>query len=758
MTVSTVVDHNDYTGNGITTSFPYTFRIFKKTDLTVSVIDLSENITVLVLDTDYTVTNAGGYEGGSVVLTTPLANGWQISIARELEATQETDLRNQGKFFAEVHEDAFDKLTMLIQQVGSMLNLALRKPTSIANWYDAMNNYIRNLKDPRDPQDAATKKYTDDLYNQFSNLLNTIIDTIQNGLYGYNEKRSFELGNTLLYPNDILLWESNGQYYRWDGPLPKVVPPGSTPGSTGGIAEGKWRNVGDAALRADLAANTGAGIVNTSSGKSVQKELDGIKVGYKTPEDFGAVGDGVTNDTAAITAAIAYCSLLGIPLRVPAKPYVYNGGTITLPIAIIGDRVPDYNASTNTMTNGSRIIGGMRFSANNVVIENIGFKRPAGSPGDCLVLSTNNAAGASARVRNVVGAGLSPTDAYHSCLIEGYDAVHVSDVTGAYNLFGVALKSRNVVAKGLITYSCDTGLIIKSDAEFSTAKNVVVTGHVNVGNGVCSQGVWIIATTAQMERILVSNLESTGTQINCRINASSGVANDIVINGVNYSGATYADFVIDGGASGKLYNVSLNGVSAVSSAKLASVGYCEQLTVNGFYGSITNAATVNTAFEVSSGVGLFVGSSMHLAVNYGASLAGLSLGNGYVNNRLSAVKAKVLGSGKPRPGYTDVTVSGTAQALTVGDSLFGFGVANISTAAASSSYSSINVNDSFGQPISPGFKLTVRNGSANSVVFNHNPGTGGIANNGAAAKTVSGGDIIEYTFDGTNWRQPPSIS
>ena len=85
-------------------------------------------------------------------------------------------------------------------------------------------------------------------------------------------------------------------------------------------------------------------------------------------------------------------------------------------------------------------------------------------------------------------------------------------------------------------------------------------------------------------------------------------------------------------------------------------------------------------------------------------------------------------------------------------------MANISTAAASSSYSSINVNDSFGQPISPGFKLTVRNGSANSVVFNHNPDTGGIANNGAAAKTVSGGDIIEYTFDGTNWRQTPSIS
>ena len=163
MTVSTVVDHNDYTGNGVTTSFPYTFRIFKKTDLSVSIVDLDENITVLVLDTDYTVTNAGGYNGGNVVLTAPLANGWQISIVRELEPTQETDLRNQGKFFAEVHEDAFDKLTMLIQNVRTMLKLALRKPSSIANWYDALNNYIRNLRDPRDPQDAATKNYVDSL-------------------------------------------------------------------------------------------------------------------------------------------------------------------------------------------------------------------------------------------------------------------------------------------------------------------------------------------------------------------------------------------------------------------------------------------------------------------------------------------------------------------------------------------------------------------------------------------------------------------
>lgn len=156
MTVSTEISSNEYTGNGVTTDFDYKFRIFKANQLSVITSDADgDNVVTLRLGTDYTVTGANKSAGGKVILTKPLSNGHKISIARDIPITQETSFRNQSKFFAETHEDAFDYLTMIIQRIwGSLGSLYLKRPNILANWYDAKGYRIANLGKPKRDSDA----------------------------------------------------------------------------------------------------------------------------------------------------------------------------------------------------------------------------------------------------------------------------------------------------------------------------------------------------------------------------------------------------------------------------------------------------------------------------------------------------------------------------------------------------------------------------------------------------------------------------
>ena len=100
--------------------------------------------------------------------------------------------------------------------------------------------------------------------------------------YGYITAKSFELGATLNTPNTVLQWESNGEYYRWDGgwSSPKVVPPGSTPESSGGIGPGKWVSVGDAALRKYVKRGL---FLNDIIPGSFADNLDDVAVGTLLP-------------------------------------------------------------------------------------------------------------------------------------------------------------------------------------------------------------------------------------------------------------------------------------------------------------------------------------------------------------------------------------------------------------------------------------------------------------------------------------------
>lgn len=63
---------------------------------------------------------------------------------------------------------------------------------------------------------------------------------------------SFEEGATATTSLDAVWHQVGGQCYTWGGTLPKTVPSGSTPGSTGGVGTGVWVSVGDMSLRDNL--------------------------------------------------------------------------------------------------------------------------------------------------------------------------------------------------------------------------------------------------------------------------------------------------------------------------------------------------------------------------------------------------------------------------------------------------------------------------------------------------------------------------
>ena len=119
--LSSTATQVSYTGNGTAFVFNYTFRITAATDLAVVRRDLSSDDTILTLNTDYAVTGVGSEAGGTVVLPLPLAIGWVLIIARVIPLTQTTSFVSQGAFLPRTHEDALDRVVMMIQQLSSQI-------------------------------------------------------------------------------------------------------------------------------------------------------------------------------------------------------------------------------------------------------------------------------------------------------------------------------------------------------------------------------------------------------------------------------------------------------------------------------------------------------------------------------------------------------------------------------------------------------------------------------------------------------------
>lgn len=127
MPISSTTNRKTYTGNGVTTVFPFAYYFLANTDLVVIKTEIATGAELpLALTTDYTVTGAGDESGGSVTLLSAPSSSYKITIYRDPTLTQEVDFTNNGPLPAAQLEQPVDKLTMIAQRFSEQLARAVR--------------------------------------------------------------------------------------------------------------------------------------------------------------------------------------------------------------------------------------------------------------------------------------------------------------------------------------------------------------------------------------------------------------------------------------------------------------------------------------------------------------------------------------------------------------------------------------------------------------------------------------------------------
>lgn len=302
--VITNVNQVVYQGDGVTTAFPFTFRIIDATDIKLLLLD--SDGTETDINSDYyvdTVNNTVHYPGYApgaepALSDRPpvLAEGQRLVIYREMPITQEKDLGDKWPFY--VIELALDKLTMILQQVFDWWGRTLKvsqgkditsdvdltvpmepgtviKVNSDGNgfegreammetngYWDGEGRKIASIGEPSALQDATTKNYVD-----------TLVATIV-----------AEGGNIAFFNNVAALRVSD-------------IAPGITAGTKGyydvndggnGLYSIREKDVSD--------VDDGGSIIFLNNGNVAELITDGT-VNVK---QFGAKGDGVTDDYDAL--------------------------------------------------------------------------------------------------------------------------------------------------------------------------------------------------------------------------------------------------------------------------------------------------------------------------------------------------------------------------------------------------------------------------------------------------------------------------